>query len=613
MNPSEYRAATEHSEKKAASPHADTRAAAYEAGMRHLRAGQYLDAQICCQRALAIDPGHAETLHLMGLLSLQSGQFDHAVEWISRALKQDPKAEYLYSLGTALRQQGRLDDALLAFDKAVQFKPDKPELWIGLGRALGDLKRPADALLSFQHALKLNPRHWDAALECGAALCVLERAEEALLYFRLCMDLRPNHPATLTSLTRCLLSLNRLEEARVENQRAYERDPGNADACDNLGIILERLGREEEALIWLDRALALRPDFIDTLNNRALVLGKLHRFDEVATMYHRVETLDPDNAQAKLGLGLLHLLRGDFEAGWSRHLARFKMSSSAAYPKFSQPMWSGEEDIDGKTILIHVDEGLGDTIQFARYVPMVAARGARVILVVLDAVQPLLSGLSGVWKCLPFSTYALPPFDMHCPLSSLPMAFGTRLDTIPSKISYLPAPPAARVEAWQDRLDRHDKLRVGLVWSGNPQHGNDRRRSIPLRMFLPVLDVGASFISLQKDPRPEDRAVLQGRNDIVDISADLTDFVETAALIGCLDLVISVDTSVAHLSAALGRPTWILLPYTPDYRWLLDRDDSPWYPTARLFRQDESRDYASVLVRVRSELNALISARQGTR
>src|SRR6185437_11943285 len=173
----------------------------------------------------------------------------------------------------------------------------------------------------------------------------------------------------------------------------------------------------------------------------------------------------------------------------------------------------------------------------------------------------------------------------------------------------LPAPPATSVQAWQDRLGRHDKLRVGLVWSGNPQHGNDHNRSIPLQMLLPLLDADATFVSLQKDPRPADRAVLQQRSDIIDLTADLTDFVETAALIGCLDLVITVDTSVAHLSAALGRPTWILLPYTPDYRWLLDRDDSPWYPTARLFRQDDTRNYENVLVRVRAELEALVLAR----
>jgi hypothetical protein len=204
----------------------------------------------------------------------------------------------------------------------------------------------------------------------------------------------------------------------------------------------------------------------------------------------------------------------------------------------------------------------------------------------------------------------LPPFDLHCPLSSLPLAFGTRLDTIPSALSYLPRPPAARIQAWETRLGPHLKLRVGLVWSGNPAHGNDRNRSIPLRMLTGILGIDATFVSLQKDPRPDDQATLRERSDIVDLTADLTDFVETAALVCCLDLVITVDTSVAHLSAALGCPTWILLPYTPDYRWLLDRDDSPWYPTARLFRQSVSRDYGEVLDRVRTELAALISAKQ---
>jgi len=197
-------------------------------------------------------------------------------------------------------------------------------------------------------------------------------------------------------------------------------------------------------------------------------------------------------------------------------------------------------------------------------------------------------------------------------MSGLPMLFGTRLDTIPCDVPYLPAPPEHLTQAWEARLCRqnklHDKLRVGLVWSGNPQHGNDHNRSIPLRMLLPILDADAKFVSLQKDPRPADRAVLQERGDIIDLTAHLTDFVETAALIRCLDLVITVDTSVAHLAAALACPTWILLPYTPDYRWLLDRDDSPWYPTARLFRQGKTREYASVLDRMATELRALIAS-----
>jgi hypothetical protein len=243
-----------------------------------------------------------------------------------------------------------------------------------------------------------------------------------------------------------------------------------------------------------------------------------------------------------------------------------------------------------------------------RYVPLLAARGARVILGVQDELGPLLSGMAGVSLCLPRSAGAVPAYDFHCPITSLPFAFATRLDSIPAGKSYLPSPRADRVQAWEERLGRRDRLRVGLVWSGSPQHHNDRNRSIPLRILARMLDVDASFISLQKGVRVEDEAVLRERSDIVDLTAHLADFAETAALISCLDLLITVDTSVAHLSGALGRPTWILLPYAPDYRWLLDREDSPWYPTARLFRQDASRDYTRVVDRVRCELQSRIDA-----
>jgi hypothetical protein len=246
---------------------------------------------------------------------------------------------------------------------------------------------------------------------------------------------------------------------------------------------------------------------------------------------------------------------------------------------------------------------------------MLAERGAHVVLAVQSPLHQLLSGLPGVSQCIPTSALnALPAFEMHCPISSLPLAFGTRLDTIPSATSYLLSPPGNRVQAWEDRLGPHTKLRVGLVWSGSPTHTNDHNRSIPLRTLSRILDVDATFVSLQKDPRPNDAAVLRERSDIVDLTADLADFTETAALIACLDLVITVDTSVAHLAGALGCPTWILLPYTPDYRWLLDRDDSPWYPSVRLFRQTETREYESVLDRVRDELRArTVAFRPGER
>jgi tetratricopeptide (TPR) repeat protein len=554
-----------------------------EVGLRHTRAGQFLEAQICCQQALAIDPNHADTLHLMGLLSLHATQYDHAVQWISRAIAQDPRPEFLFSLGTALRHQKRYQEAVRVFDKAVQLRPDKAELWTGLGKALLDLERRAEALLSFQHALTLDPRNWDAAHESGTLLNQIGRREEALAHFRLCAELDAKHAAD------------------------------KATTFNNIGNVLQSLGRCEEALQWLDRALEVRSDFVGALSNKAIALGQATRFDEAFAAYDRVKAIDPNHAVSNWNAALLYMLTGNFEAGWAGREARWNIPSlSAGYRKFTEPMWLGKENIEGKTVLIAADEGLGDAIQFARYVPEVAARGACVILVVQDALCSLLSGLPGVSRCIPKSVAAngVPPFDFHCPLGSLPLAFGTRLDSIPADIPYLPRPEANRVKAWEDRLGRHDKLRVGLVWSGNPEHQGDHHRSTSLRTYSALLDVDATFVSLQKDPRPDDKVALAGRSDIVDLTAHLTDFVATAALISCLDLVITVDTSVAHLSGALGCPTWILLPYTPDWRWLLDRDDSPWYPTVRLFRQDATREYAAVIDRLRAELVELVSGYQ---
>src|SRR5665213_153987 len=409
------------------------------------------------------------------------------------------------------------------------------------------------------------------------------RREEALAHFMLCAELKPNHAAD------------------------------DATTFNNIGNILQSLGRGAEALQWLDRALESRPDFVQALSNKAIALSQLRRFDEAFAAYAGVKALDPNHAVSNWNAALLYMLTGDFEAGWAGREARWHIPSlSAGYPKFTEPMWLGRENIEGKTVLIAADEGLGDAIQFARYVPDVAALGARVILVVQDALFPLLSGLPGVAQCIPKSVAAngVPPFDLHCPLGSLPLAFGTRLDNIPAHVPYLPSPAASRVKAWEDRLGPHDRLRVGLVWSGNPEHKGDHHRSTSLRAYSAFLDIEATFVSLQRDPRPDDKVTLLERTDIVDLTADLADFAETAALICCLDLVISVDTSVAHLSGALGRPTWILLPYTPDFRWLLDRDDSPWYPSERLFRQQASLDYAPVIDRVRAELLALVSGNQ---
>jgi tetratricopeptide (TPR) repeat protein len=584
---------------------ATTPDALYAAGLRHMQDGRHLDAQMCCQQTLAIDPHHADTLHLMGLVSLEARQYDHAVEWMARAIRQDARPEYLASLGTTLRRQGRHEDALKAFDKAVQLKPGDAELWQNHGGALIALQRHAEALLSFQHVLKLDPSHSDAACRCGVLLHQLGRQEEALSYLDLGAELQPNLAVMHEMRAIVLHSLRRYEQAVAANRRAHAFNPGNAETCNNIGAELQFLGGDEEALLWFDRALELRPDFFAALNNKAASLQQVHRFHEAMATYHRMKAIDPENAELDRNLSMLHLLMGNFEAGWPGREARLKVSG--VYPKFSQPRWTGGEDIENKTILICADEGLGDTIQFVRYVPMLTARGAHVILLVDQPTQPLLSGLSGVTQCIAKSANtSLPAFDMHCPICSLPLAFETRLDSIPSFASYLPAPAEKRVQAWESRLQEaaasRNKLRVGLVWSGNPAHNNDCNRSTSLQALSRVLDVDAAFVSLQKDPRPNDQAALRERTEIIDLTADLTDLSETAALISCLDLVITVDTSVAHLAAALGRPTWLMLAYRPDFRWLLDREDSPWYPTMRLFRQTQTRDYAEMAKRIRTEL-----------
>ena len=545
-----------------------------ETGLRHFRVGQYLDAQLCCQQALEAKPDHAAAMHLMGLLSLHAKQYDHATEWLTRAIRLDPNPEYLVSLGTALQQQGRHDDALKVFDKSLQ----------------------------------LDPHHQDALSKSGALLNQLGRHEEALALLDRSDVSAPSHAPTRQARAWALYHLKRWDESLAEGSKAYELDPGNADTCNNLGLALWRLSRNEEALPWYDRALEIRPNFAAAFGNKIIALFHLHRFDEVFALHDRMKVLGLKHTLTDWNVALVHLLTGNFEAGWNGHQVRLTLPS-ATYPQIPRPMWLGDQDIEGKTILIAADEGLGDTIQFVRYVPMLAERGARVLLVVQDSLHRLLSGLSGVVQCAPTSAVStLPAFDLHCPISSLPMAFKTRIETIPSAASYLPSPPADRVQAWKDRLGPRTKFRVGLVWSGSPNHLNDHNRSVPLQILARLFDIDATFISLQKDPRPGDAAMLQERDDIIDLTADLSDFTETAALVSCLDLIITVDTSVAHLAGALGRPTWILLPYTPDYRWLLDRTDSPWYPSVRLFRQSETREYASVLDRVRDELQALTLA-----
>ncbi len=400
-----------------------------------------------------------------------------------------------------------------------------------------------------------------------------------------------------------LLSLKRFEEALASYDRATALRPDYAEAYNNRAAAAYALGRFEEALANCDCALALRPDHAATFCNRAAAAYVLGRFDEALANYNHTITLQPDHAGAHFGKATLRLLAGDFARGWPEY--EWRWGAAALTPRhFSQPRWSGAQDIRGKTILLHSEQAFGDVIQFCRYVPLVAKRAGRVILEVPGTLRGLMRSLSGDAR-IACSGDELPAFDLHCPLLSLPLAFGTRLETIPSRTPYLSAAPRY-LEKWGALLGPKRQLRIGVAWSGNATHKHDHVRSIKLASLLPILDADATFISVQKDISDEDAKLLIEQKRIVNFGEALEDFSDTAALMSHLDLVISADTSVAHLAGALAKPVWVLLPFVPDWRWLLDRDDSPWYPTARLFRQDESRSWEGALARVKA---ALVSSR----
>jgi len=467
-----------------------------------------------------------------------------------------------------------------------------------------DAGRHLEALQCYLKVIKIIPNSWDAGFRCGVLLFELQRYEEALSFLDRAQKQQPGHATTFYMRARTLRMLRRFKEAIVPSEQAEALAPDDPDVFNNSGIILHCLCRDADALDRFDRAIRLRPHFVDAIINQANSLVQLRRFTEAFSRYAAAKSLAPYDTTIDWNIAQLKMLTGDFAAGWVGRESRWtKKAAPVPYPRFPTPMWLGQEAVAGKTILVYADEGLGDAIQFARYLPLLAAHGARVVLVADEALHCLLSRLPGVALCVPKSEgAAVPRFDLHCALSSLPLAFGTRLDSIPSARAYFPAVPAEELRAWEARLGDRKGMRIGLAWSGQQRHVNDHNRSIPLNLMAQLVTGDAQFVSLQKDPRPGDMAILRERSDIADHTRHMTDFSATAALVSCLDLVITVDTSVAHLAAAYGRPTWILLPYTPDYRWLLDRDDSPWYPTVRLFRQDDTRNYETVIERVAAAL-----------
>jgi hypothetical protein len=391
--------------------------------------------------------------------------------------------------------------------------------------------------------------------------------------------------------------------------RALALDPAFADAHVNRGIVLSELLRFDEAVASYRQAIALDPAHALAYSNLGNALRETGEDDTSVHCYDKAIALDPAYPEARWNKSLSLMLRGDLVAGlplyeWRNEVDLYKHRKR----HFTQPAWTGEQSLASQTVLLYAEQGFGDTLQFCRYAPLVAARGAKVVLEVQRPLLDLLTGLKGVAQVVAAGD-ELPAFDMQCSIMSLPFAFGTTLESIPAKRKYLQASAELKKE-WTKRLGRSTgRLRVGLAWSGNPQHRNDHNRSLVLRDLLTCLPEGPQYVCVQKELREADKAVLADNPQIGFYGSDLNDFSDTAALCAKLDLIISVDTSVAHLAGALGVTTWLLLPHVPDWRWLLHREDSPWYPSMKLYRQQQRGDWTAVFERVRGDLMGVVNGR----
>ena len=553
------------------------------------QSGRLDEARGLYEQMLAAQPAHAEALHLLGYLWFQKGEAPRALDLIGRAIALQPaNPGYRYNRALILKQTGSLEDAAADFREVARLLPADVDAWSDFGEALLALGRPDEALAAWDRALALRPSP-ELHANRGVALRQLGRRDEALAAQDRALALSPADAEAWSNRGNVLKDLGRLDEALASFDRALALNPRMPGALVNRANVLRDLTRLPEALAGYDRAIALEPAYPEAHHHRAVLMLDLQRPAEAMADFDRALALRPADPEAEAARAMALLLAGDFERGW-RAYERRRLFPPAAVQ--ARPPWLGGKPVDGKTVLIWAEQGLGDTIQFCRYAPLLAAQGARVVLQVQPALLPLLQGLEGVEAVGADRTP--PPFDLHVPLMSLPLAFGTRLDTIPLPAALAPDP--AKVAEWSDRLGPAQRKRIGLVWSGAPGHRNDRHRSLPLERLLASLPPGFDYVSLQKEVRLADQATLDAHPEVRHFGAELRDFADTAALVALMDVVVTVDTSLAHLAGALGKDTRLLLARIgQDWRWMTVRDDSPWYPSMRLYRQGDDCAWAKPL------------------
>ena len=542
---------------------------AFEHAHQLYQAGKLLDAEAMLMQILAALPDQPETIQLAGIVMHNLGRGTGGIEMIKRAIDLQPtSAQFRSNLGVMLAGIGDTEAALDAFRKALELEPNLP----------------------------------DAHNNIGNLLKQTDRRDEAVREYRIALELRPDYPEARNNLGASLEETGELEEALTHLKKAIELRPDYAEAHNNLANVYQDMGRLDEAFEHYNRSLTIRPANADARVNRGNAFRAVQKFDDAIRDYRAALELRPQYPEALWGIAFVRLIQGNFEEGLRTLESRFGLKGRAMTWYIPEPLWDGSNPA-GKRIVIHSEQGLGDTIQFVRYAGMLAGGGAQVILLCQPELTRLLSGQLGI-SLVSSDSFGRPQATWQCPLMSLPRIFGTNLSNIPARVPYLNADPAL-AGRWRERLlGVGDGLKVGIAWAGNPSHRNDRARSVPLSMLKPLADIpGLRLISLQKYRPARDTGV--STESMTDWTGELTDFADTAALVSNLDLVISVDTSVAHLAGALGRRTCVLLPYAPDWRWMLNRSDSPWYPTMRLFRQPKPDDWETPVKQLAEQLTQL--------
>ena len=573
------------------------------------RRGDLDTAETAYRAILRADPRNFDATHLLGAVLAMRGRNADAEAILRRAIALNPKVAAAHNnLGNAVKAQGRVEESLGDYTRAVELDPRYADAFNNRGNVYLELGRGDDALADYDRAIALHPSHINALQKSARLFAESGRYDEALSRNGRALALDPRSVDAWVRSGNVLSRLKRHAEALASYDKALALDPSHVDALTNRSAALERLGRPEEALAGLDRALALKPDSAGALNNKATILKSLGRLTEAYPVYRAALALAPDDAETRLNYAMALLMEGDFAQGWIEYEARWKKKANIGLrPQLSVPEWRGEP-LAGKSIVVFAEQGLGDIVQFARYLPLLKERGAEVNVLVADRMQALLrAAFPEIAIATKLAERVVRACDFQSAMMSLPIGFETRVESVPATVPYL-KPDSARVAHWRARIGTQG-FRIGICWQGSPDPDVDAGRSVPLETFAPLAALpGVRLISLQKHTGTEQIArvpfAVESLSDDFDSGPDA--FVDTMAAMESLDLVILPDTSIAHVAGALARPLWIALKRVPDWRWLLDRPDTPWYPTARLFRQEMAGDWNSVFARMPAALMPLL-------